>query len=276
MKLPLLSQMSLPAALSILRGKKVAPQGIQIDQSFKDVQIKQVLLEKYVDFIGFNNNQPLTYLYILAQRAQLASMLHPQFTIAIPGLIHLENELERNNTIDFEAPFELVVKGRVAYKDAGALIPTFEVAFIQREQQVARCKSVYLARRKRKKPSKKQQLAAYSMEPDFKEDWVLPADMGRRYAQISGDWNPIHTSGWLAKLMGLKQPIIHGWYMVSRVCKEVELSRQKELNAISVQFKSPAYLPGTSIFEYVEQSDNLSFVVRNHKTGALCITGILG
>ena len=105
MELPLLSKMRIPAALSILRGKKVKPEGIHIHRYYEGVRINQKSLKNYIDFIGCDNKQPLTYLYILAQRAQIASMLHPLFTIAIPGLIHVENELEKIWSNRFWAAF---------------------------------------------------------------------------------------------------------------------------------------------------------------------------
>ena len=37
--------------------------------------------------------------------------------------------------------------------------------------------------------------------------WSLPADTGRRYAEVSGDVNPIHMSGLSAKAFGLS--LIH-------------------------------------------------------------------
>ena len=37
--------------------------------------------------------------------------------------------------------------------------------------------------------------------------WRLPADQGRRYAAVSGDYNPIHLYGWAARPFGFKQPI---------------------------------------------------------------------
>ena len=38
----------------------------------------------------------------------------------------------------------------------------------------------------------------------------LPMDMGRRYAAVCGDYNPIHTSSWLAPLFGQRGAIAHG------------------------------------------------------------------
>ncbi|MEZ4685600.1 MAG: MaoC/PaaZ C-terminal domain-containing protein [Bacteroidia bacterium] len=46
--------------------------------------------------------------------------------------------------------------------------------------------------------------------------------MAKRYAAISGDKNPIHTSTMFAKMAGFNKRIIHGWYNASRACASAE------------------------------------------------------
>jgi hypothetical protein len=43
----------------------------------------------------------------------------------------------------------------------------------------------------------------------------LSANLGLRYAKVSGDLNPIHLFKWLAKLFGFKQNIVHGMWTKS-------------------------------------------------------------
>ena len=40
--------------------------------------------------------------------------------------------------------------------------------------------------------------------------WTAPADIGRQYAKVSGDYNPIHLSGISARLFGFPTAIAHG------------------------------------------------------------------
>ena len=46
--------------------------------------------------------------------------------------------------------------------------------------------------------------------------WTLAADTGVRYAEVSGDRNPIHTSKLGAKALGFPRPIAHGMYTAAR------------------------------------------------------------
>lgn len=52
------------------------------------------------------------------------------------------------------------------------------------------------------------------LSPDGR--WDAPADTGRRYARVSGDWNPIHVSGLGAWLFGFAHPIAHGMWTKAR------------------------------------------------------------
>jgi hypothetical protein len=49
--------------------------------------------------------------------------------------------------------------------------------------------------------------------------WKAPADIGRRYARVSGDYNPIHLSALTAKLFRLPQAIAHGLWNRAQPCR---------------------------------------------------------
>ena len=44
----------------------------------------------------------------------------------------------------------------------------------------------------------------------------VPDDIGRRYAAVSGDRNPIHLAGFAAKAFGFKSAIAHGMWVKAR------------------------------------------------------------
>ena len=244
--LPLLSEMRLAALSSIWRGKKIKPSGINFQHNYNKVCIDKKLLASYARFTGFAQQNPLLFLYILAQRAQLASMLSSEFTIPIPGLVHAENQLEQINPFDFDEAFDIETSVEVPYKKEGSLPIQFDVRFLQKGNCVALCKSVYIAVRKQRKSKKKKSVysestinAHHTMEFDF------PAKLGREYAKASGDHNPIHTQYLFAKLAGFKRPILHGWCTISMLAKEIEEWAGSTVIAVNTKFKAPVYLPSS-------------------------------
>ncbi|MEQ1571880.1 MAG: MaoC/PaaZ C-terminal domain-containing protein [Myxococcota bacterium] len=66
----------------------------------------------------------------------------------------------------------------------------------------------------------------------------LPVDLGRRYARLSGDWNPVHLHPWLARLSGYRAPIAHGQWMVARALTALGLAPR----SAEVRFVRPAFL----------------------------------
>lgn len=75
--------------------------------------------------------------------------------------------------------------------------------------------------------------------------WKLGAGTGRAYGAVSGDQNPIHTSGLGAKVFGFPRAIAHGMYTAARALAEVGPVRRGETYEWTVEFFKPVLLPGT-------------------------------
>lgn len=88
------------------------------------------------------------------------------------------------------------------------------------------------------------------------------------YAYISGDMNPIHLSQNLAKLMGLKGSIMHGFGLFAMLFESLQKS-QFILSEIDIKFLSPVYL-GSVVEVIIKQISENKFSVRvisaDHKT----------
>ena len=70
--------------------------------------------------------------------------------------------------------------------------------------------------------------------------------MGRRYAPIAQDRNPIHLYPWSARLFGFKRPIMHGMWTLGRALAEAAPStREASVGELQVRFKRPIALPST-------------------------------
>jgi acyl dehydratase len=72
----------------------------------------------------------------------------------------------------------------------------------------------------------------------------VPRDVGRRYAAVSGDRNPIHVSALAAKAFGFPSAIAHGMWLAARTLAVLE-GRLPERYTVEVAFKTPVLLPST-------------------------------
>ena len=85
---------------------------------------------------------------------------------------------------------------------------------------------------------------------DTTAEWKLPGDLGRRYAAVSGDSNPIHMYPLTAKAFGFDRPIAHGMWTTARALAAMRLP---DAFTATVQFKKPIFLPGTVRFGATEE-----------------------
>ncbi len=74
--------------------------------------------------------------------------------------------------------------------------------------------------------------------------WALAANVGRAYAAVSGDRNPIHLSVLGAKAFGFPRAIAHGMYTAARALAEVGRARGDRYDW-TVDFAGPVLLPGS-------------------------------
>jgi acyl dehydratase len=86
-------------------------------------------------------------------------------------------------------------------------------------------------------------------EPAWSElcAWDLRANHGRRYARVSGDFNPIHLWGWSSRLLGFRGPILHGFCteaLVAHALVERRLGGDPgALRRLQIAFRAPLSLP---------------------------------
>ena len=83
--------------------------------------------------------------------------------------------------------------------------------------------------------------------PERHVEWRLPGDLGRRYAAVSGDRNPIHLYPLTAKALGFPRQIAHGMWSLARCVAALE-NRLPDAVRVDVAFKKPILLPGTVAF----------------------------
>ncbi len=92
--------------------------------------------------------------------------------------------------------------------------------------------------------------------------WRLPADLGRRYRDVSGDPNPIHTSAIAARAFGFPRPIVHGMWTHARVLAALE-NRLPDGYQVAVEFTKPILLPGTVGFATTRRDGGWDAAVTN-------------
>lgn len=215
-------------------------------------------IARYDAALGFEAGAlPVPYYYLIAQRAHLATLLDDRFPFAIAGSVHVENALVEYLRPALDDAMDIVTTVQVeAPTETGARYCVLETVAGHAGKQFFSCRSRYLARRGQRKAS--GQHRDDHSPPPVVAQWTLSPSAGREYAAVSGDWNPIHLWTWSARLMGMRQPIIHGMHTVAKACAAIEGHTGRRVRSVEARFKAPiplgseaslAFAPGRN--EYV-------------------------
>jgi acyl dehydratase len=213
-------------------------------------------IARYRAAFGFSGEQvPLTWWYLPAQRAHLATMLDPRFPYRIAGLVHMENALEEHGKLVPGQPLMLrTVLRLLPPSSSGALRCWLETTGTAEGAPVFSCNSTYLIRRG-ERGGTKQPDAALDLNGAQLAQWTLDAGAGRRYARLSCDWNPIHLYGWSARMMGMRAPIIHGMHTLATSSAALESGSGQHIVRVDCRFRAPVMLGSTVTVRSRNESD---------------------
>jgi acyl dehydratase len=256
--LPLNGPLTLGRAVLTV-GRKAKPLGESFTLQYECEGVNNEHVQMYKDFVGFTNEHciPLSYFYLLAQRAQLSIMMDRRFTYPVPGLVHMANSMQIISPIDAELPMDLrITATQEPIDQTGRLCILFDVVIEQSGTPRISCTSRYLGKKGSKKDSTKPALQP-QLNLEKITDWSLPGDTGRRYAALSGDYNPIHLWPWSARLFGFKEPIAHGMYSIAKAQSFIEKSLGDQVTSLEATFIKPTSLPGQVRLELGEKNFRL-------------------
>jgi acyl dehydratase len=207
------------------------------------------LLEAYREVCGFepDGRLPITYPHALAGPIHLALLTGGGFPVRLLGLIHLRSRIEALRAIGELEPLEL--RCRVEGHRETDRGQEFDLLTEARAggQPAWREIQTLLARRPGSRPGRP---APGPPAPGGASSttWSLGADLGRRYARVSGDDNPIHLSAATARLFGFPRAIAHGMWSLARAAAELQPRSAGGGSVLEVAFKLPVLLPGRVTF----------------------------
>lgn len=251
-------------------------------------------LRDYEKLVGerATDSLPAGFLHILAFPVATAVMVRPDFPAPLLGMVHLANAVSVLHPVPVAADLEVTawVQDLRPHRRGAQLDVVAEVRVLDDVGNAGevswRGVSTYLA--------KGSFLAG---KPDGGDDarlanaadesqaaphilWTLPAGVGRDYAAVSGDRNPIHMSAISAKAFGFPRAIAHGMYTAARALADVGATRGDRFDW-TVEFAKPVLLPGKVALTFASESDGdrnerppgVTFIGRYPKTGKVNFSG---
>ena len=220
----------------------------------------------YARVCGFRlrDELPPTYPHMLAFDLHMQLMTDGRFPFGAIGLVHVANAITVKRALRVGEPFDLRVrptpleqhpKGR-SFSIVSEASVDGEVVWSEESTMLRRGGggdgATGASRKKRPAP------------PPFVAEWSLPGDLGRRYAAVSGDSNPIHMHPLSARMFGFPRAIAHGMWTKARCLAALERDLPERYTA-EVAFRKPILLPGKVVFGSARPQDSgkVRFAVRS-------------
>lgn len=226
-----------------------------------DVQLDAAHLAEYDRVCGFmvRDTLPATYLHNVAFPLAMALMTDGAFPFGVIGLVHVANRIEQRRPVTVGERPSLRVRA-VDLRDhpAGRQFDVVAEAEID-GQLVWTDTSTYLSRgggSGREDRPKDQRPAP----PEPEAIWSVPGDIGRKFAGVSGDRNPIHLHALSAKLFGMPAAIAHGMWLKARCLAALE-PELPQAYTVEVRFKKPVVLPAKVGFSTSRDAEGIAFAV---------------
>ena len=183
----------------------------------------------YARVCGFalRDHLPPTYPHVLAFPLHMAVMADGGFPFGAVGLVHVENRIVQHRPIGIDEELTLRVaadrrsqphpKGRTFSLVTEARVGG-ELGLGERQHHAAPRQGRASAGAEAEAASRP--LARRRRRP--RAEWRLGGDLGRRYAAVSGDRNPIHMHSLTAKPLGFPAAIAHGMWTKARCLAALE------------------------------------------------------
>jgi acyl dehydratase len=184
---------------------------------------------------------------VLAADLHLRILGDERYPLPVLGMVHLENTIEERRPIPAATTLDLRVM--LAGHERTSRGVNVEIATEAWIGEACAWRSVLKALVRQPGPGEPKKPREERAEPV--ERWTssstvrLPEDLGRRYARVAGDANPIHWNAWTARPFGFPRAIIHGMWTLARGLVEIEAVVPGRPRRIHARFIRPVFLPGS-------------------------------
>jgi acyl dehydratase len=246
-----------------------------LDLELAGVTAKPEDVAAYAKVCGFalRDTLPPTYPHMLAFPLHMAVMSDGSFPFGAVGLVHVENSIAQKRPIGIGEEMTIRVRPTKLQPHPKGKTFSLETEVLVDGKIVWESASTMLRRGKGDKGSKQERgFESLPADAPGSAEWKLGGDLGRRYAGVSGDRNPIHMHSLTAKPLGFAGAIAHGMWSKARALAQLESKLPDSFEA-DVRFRKPILLPARVEFASTDQEGEILFAVRDAKKGTPHLDG---
>jgi acyl dehydratase len=239
-----------------------------------DVEIDSERLAAFDRVCGYSlsDSVPACYVHLLAFPLQLKLMTDGSFPLAAIGLVHIANKITQHRPVRVGERLSLRVWATELEPHPRGRQFTLRSQVRVGDELVWEEWATNLRRGGSNGKQRKSAELASTEDLPATATWRLPGDLGRSYAGVSGDRNPIHMHALSAKLFGFPAAIAHGMWTKARCLAALD-AELDDAFTVEVAFRKPILLPATVKFAEQAAEGVIRFGVRDARKDASHLDG---
>lgn len=275
-QIPDAQRLYLKAATTLTRRPKGRPTLPALEVQVNDVAVDARHLADYQEVCGFaaQDRLPITFPHVMAGALHLHLLTQKPFPFPLLGLVHIRNEIRQLRALAADERLDLHVRIGESREVRQGIEFDMLTEASSGGTAVWSETSTILHRIPGPKGPAQRPAPAPSTLADYRS-FTAPADIGRRYARVGRDYNPIHLAPLSAKLFGFKRHIAHGMWSLAHCAALLEPELGCEPTVLSAQFKQPLFLPGRVALKFNREGDGLAFALLSSRSDKVHLAGVL-
>jgi acyl dehydratase len=212
---------------------------------------------------------------VLAFPLQMRLMADGSFPYPLLGLVHIDNSITQHRPISAAERLDLTVRAEDLRPHPKGRAFTL-VAEARSEGELVWEERGTILRRGKGDSDAPSGLRPAPLPEDAPAvvEWKLGGDLGRRYAAVSGDRNPIHMHSLSARAFGFPRAIAHGMWTKARALAQLGAAVPDSFT-VDVRFLKPVLLPARVRFASEGDGGGTRFAVRGARDGTPHLEGEL-
>ena len=230
------------------------------------ISVDERKLAAYRKLCFFSNDGrlPPTWPHVMAFALQLQLLTAKDFPFPLLGLVHLNNRIRVLRPLGGISRLRFSVSvDNLQPHEKGA---TFDLrtdaedslGLIWSESSRMLCRGMQLeGQPPAVEPSEPLEMSELTR-------WYADSDIGRHYARICGDYNPIHLSAATAKLFGFPTAIAHGMWSKAVAMAHLRGHLPRSGYEVAVDFHKPVRLPNEVILDCSAEAPEGQFRLSGH------------
>ncbi|MEN9774708.1 MAG: hypothetical protein RL322_1778 [Pseudomonadota bacterium] len=284
---------------TLLRLAMTAPRGARPARSVvqphawtvPDLWIDSDRMRRYQSLCGgleTSSTVPPLFPQVLAFPLLMHDLASSRYPWSALGVVHLGNDIEASRPIQPGEVLNVTLRGGGLISHPRGQAFETQLQFNQGEIEVWRSTQTFLRLGVRNPvgPAWDEQRALGGKVSDAGHPathalvrigaFDAPSQIGRRYAPISGDFNPIHLSKWSARMLGFDQAIAHGLWSLARALAVLGIEAPQAGHRLRTVFASPIRLPSSVSVWALREGGVLNFEVRDQAGERVHLKGSFG